>query len=698
MAKKIIIDATYPGNTRVALINDKNIIESIEYETENKQQIKGNIYLAKIVRIEPSLQAAFIEYGSTKNGFLPFSEIHPDYYNIPSEDKKNTDSKVTFNAITPPKITSEDMEEQEGGRAIVTDEELAVDPDSLKVKEEVDLDSPDGEGSEAEDAAKATQYKIQDVIKKGQVILVQAQKDERGNKGASFSSFISLAGKYCVLMPNMAKHNGISRRISSLEERRRLRDIITSLTSEDSGSSSVIVRTDGIGKTTYEIKRDYDYLARLWNRVREATIKANAPAFIHMEEGIIIKTIRDMFDNSVSEILLQGSVAYKSALDFIQNILPSDAAKLKEYKAKTPIFTKFGIEGQLANLYQPISHLPSGGYIVINPTEALISIDVNSGKATGERNIEETAFKTNLEAAVEIARQLRLRDLSGLIVIDFIDMYESKNRRAVERELRQSFSRDRARIQTGNLSPFGLLEMSRQRIKSSFLESNSKICHHCNGKGLVRADQSNAMLILRTIENEIFKNHVDVVNVYANLDAVLYIINTKRREISSIEERYKTKLNFYQDTSATADSFSIEKIKTAVVEPDLKEYAMLAQESSFSAEEDAPDHAAEHVLQDNQSTDEPREAKRSKKRRPNNRKRGPRREEGATADGAVVESGEEKAPAAAQPAHDEDASPKIPKPAEDVDGNVEPAPRAYKPRPRRTRKKIGAPSAPVVEG
>lgn len=699
MAKKIIIDATYPGNTRVALINDKNIIESIEYETENKQQIKGNIYLAKIIRIEPSLQAAFIEYGSTKNGFLPFSEIHPDYYNIPSEDKKSNDNKVTFNAITPPKITSEDMEEQEGGRAAVTDEELAVDPDSLKVKEEVDIDSSDSEASESENAAKDNQYKIQDVIKKGQVILVQAQKDERGNKGASFSSYISLAGKYCVLMPNMPKHNGISRRISSLEERRRLRDIITSLTSEDSGSSSVIVRTDGIGKTTYEIKRDYDYLARLWNRVREATIKANAPAFIHMEEGIIIKTIRDMFDNSVSEILLQGSVAYKSALDFIQNILPSDAAKLKEYKAKTPIFTKFGIEGQLANLYQPISHLPSGGYIVINPTEALISIDVNSGKATGERNIEETAFKTNLEAASEIARQLRLRDLSGLIVIDFIDMYESKNRRAVERELRQSFSRDRARIQTGNLSPFGLLEMSRQRIKSSFLESNSKICHHCNGKGLVRADQSNAMLILRTIENEIFKNHVDVVNVYASLDAVLYIINTKRREISSIEERYKMKLNFYQDTSATADSFSIEKIKTAVVEADPKEYAMLAQESSFAVEEDAPDHAG-HELQDNQSTDEPREAKRSKKRRPNNRKRGPRREEGATAaDGAVVESAqEEKAPAAAKPVYDEDASPKIPKPAEDVDGNVEAAPRAHKPRPRRARKKIGAPTQAPVEG
>lgn len=689
MAKKIIIDATYPDNIRVALINEKNIIESIEYETENKQQIKGNIYLAKIVRIEPSLQAAFIEYGSTKNGFLPFSEIHPDYYNIPTEDKK-----VTFSAITPPKITSEDIAEQEGERVKITDEDPAADPDSLQIKEEIEIDAQEALGEEASN--KAPQYKIQDVIKKGQVILVQAQKDERGNKGASFSSFISLAGKYCVLMPNMPKHNGISRRISNLEERRRLRDIITSLTAEDSASASIIVRTDGIGKTTYEIKKDYDYLARLWNRVREATIKATAPAFIHMEEGIIIKTIRDMFDNSVSEILLQGSKAYKSALEFVQNILPpSDAAKLKEYKAKTPIFTKFGIESQLASLYQPISHLPSGGYIVINPTEALISIDVNSGKATGERNIEETAFKTNLEAAAEIARQLRLRDLSGLVVIDFIDMYDSKNRKAVERALRQSFSRDRARIQTGTLSPFGLLEMSRQRIKSSFLESNSKICHHCNGKGLVRADQSNAMLILRTIENEIFKNHVDIVNVFANIDAVLYLINNRRREISSIEERYKMKLNFFQDVSATADSFSIEKIRNAAVTEDLKEYAIV-DSMHFMDEESEVQACVDHAPENTSIAEDSRENKRPKKKRSNNRKRGPRRPESDQGD-HVPASGD-VFPMIEKEAIKDDVAPKIERPTEDVDGNVMASPKPHKARPRRVRKKIGAPSANAVEG
>lgn len=562
MAKKIVIDATYTEDTRVALINEKNIIESIEYETENKQQIKGNIYLAKIVRIEPSLQAAFIEYKNGKNGFLPFSEIHPDYYHIPTEDRKDNENVVAFKAITPPEITSEDLEEQRpiSTSAMTTEDEVAV--NFLDVTDQ-DIFSDNEVITETSDQElREREYKIQDVMKKGQVILVQAQKEERGNKGAAFTSYISLAGKYCVLMPNKFGNNGISRRIASLEERRRLRNIISDLTGDDKSSASVIVRTAGVGKTTYEIKRDYDYLARLWNRIREATMKSVAPAFIHMEEGIIIKTMRDMFDGSVSEILLQGPDAYKAAAEFMQNIVPSDAHKLKEYKGKVPIFTKFGIESQISALYQPIAHLPSGGYIVINPTEALISIDVNSGKATSERNVEETALKTNLEAATEIARQLRLRDLSGLIVVDFIDMYESKNRKLVERTFRQSLGRDRARIQTGQLSTFGLLEMSRQRIKSSFLEANSKICHHCNGKGVVRADASNAMLILRTVENEVFKHHVDVVNVFAHIDSVLYIMNNKRKEVVDIERKYNLKLNFMPDINSTSDSFSIEKIRS----------------------------------------------------------------------------------------------------------------------------------------
>lgn len=612
--KKIIIDATYPQDTRVALINEKNIVELIEYETESKQQIKGNIYLAKIIRIEPSLQAAFIEYGSGKNGFLPFAEIHPNYYNIPVEDKKAMESVVAFDAITPPDITSDDLAEQESFSKEITIEDTNLDPDMLAIKEEeIETDSDTDEDSDNH----YRDYKIQDVIKKGQVILVQAQKEERGNKGASFTSYISLAGKYCVLMPNKSNQNGISRRISNLSERRRLRDIVSNLTSGDSSVSSVIVRTAGIGKTTYEIKRDYDYLARLWNRVREATMKSFAPAFIHMEDGIIIKTIRDMFDNSVSEILLQGPSSYKAAADFMQNIMPSDSNKLKEYKGKTPIFTKFGVENQLSDLYKPVVKLSSGGYIVINPTEALISIDVNSGKATSERNIEETAFKTNIEAAEEIARQLRLRDLSGLIVVDFIDMYDSKNRRSVEKTFRQSLTRDRARIQTGSLSPFGLLEMSRQRIKVSFLEANSKICHHCNGKGVVRADQSNAMLILRTIENEVFKNGSDIVNVFAHLDSILYIMNHKRKEVSAIESKYNLKLNFFPDSEATSDSFSIEKIRASENKREEKQESVLSQSTPFTeaSSEDVSVTVTSSHSKDEEMLVDKEPSKRSKKRK-----------------------------------------------------------------------------------
>lgn len=613
--KKIIIDANYPSETRVALLNENNSIEAIEYDTANKHQIKGNIYLGKIVRIEPALQAAFVEYGSGRNGFLPFSEIHPDYYNIPALDKETKDQLATLHKMTPPEITSEDMAEKASAKDVGEIEEGSLDPDMLQIKDDVD----NGDDNEIEsissrdtDSNAYRNYKIQDVIKKGQVILLQAQKEERGNKGASFTSYISLAGKYCVLMPNRPGHNGISRRIASLEERRRLREIVSSLTAEDSSNVSIIVRTAGIARTTYDIKRDYDYLARLWNRVREATIKATAPAFIHMEDGIILKTIRDMLDHNVSEIIVQGASAHKDSAEFIQNIIPSEAGKLKEYKNKVPIFTKFGIEDQLSNLYQPVAKLPSGGYIVINPTEALISIDVNSGKATSERNIEETAAKTNIEAAVEVARQLRLRDLSGLVVIDFIDMYETKNKRLVEKTLRQNLTRDRARIQTGNISPFGLLEMSRQRIRSSFLEANSKICHHCSGKGVVRADESNAMLILRTVENEMMTGSADTVNIFAHLDVVLYLVNHKRKEIAGIESKHGIKLSFLHDVNATSDSFSMEKLKGVLKSDDDSQYkleAMLSSNELFEAEDAVLLSRSPTESQESKESKEPRQPK-----------------------------------------------------------------------------------------
>jgi len=571
MSKRIIIDANFPNEIRAVLLSSTNNIEDIEYETSAKQQNKGNIYLAKITRIEPSLQAAFIDYGTDKGGFLPFSEIHTDYYNIPVSDQKSTISNLK--EISLPQITNDDIEESNNisnYNTLIDNEELDISTIERlideKIQTELDLDASDSDiemvvSDKNDKAQEHKQYKIQEVIKHGQVLLVQVTKEERGNKGASFTTHISLAGKYCVLMPNTASQNGVSRKISNAEERKRLKKIINHLSDASKTSSSIIVRTAGIGHTTLDIKRDYDYLARLWNKIIESTVKSTAPSFIHEEEGIIQKTIRDMFDHKVKELIIQGTNAYQSAIKFMRDILPTELSRVKEHKNKTPIFTKFGIEDQLSSLYQPIIALPSGGYIVVNPTEALISIDVNSGKATSERNIEETALKTNLEAAKEIARHIKLRDLSGLIVIDFIDMYESRNRKIVERSFKEFLSRDRARIQTGNISSFGLLEMSRQRLRPSFLESNSSICSHCNGKGIVRADESNSMLILRTVENEICNDNLDIVNVFANISTVVYLLNNKRQEISLIESKYNIKLNFNCDPTATSDSYSIEKIK-----------------------------------------------------------------------------------------------------------------------------------------
>lgn len=573
MQKKIIIDANFPSETRVVLLDKNNNIENIEFSSSNKKQIKGNIYLAKITRIEPSLQAAFVDYGEDKSGFLPFSEIHPDYYHIPSTDKQA--DAFAGREISSPEITSEDLAEKRKNNTfheLIDSDEIDINAiakmvdDKLQSNIDIEADENDIEPISKAPSSNEKRYKIQEVLKKGQILLIQATKEERGNKGASLTSYISLAGKYCVLMPNKPSHNGISRKISNHDERKRLKKIIGDLTASNEHSmSSVIARTAGAGHTTLEIKRDYDYLAKLWNKIREATLKSKAPCFIHQEDGILLQTIRDMFDRNVKEIIIQGSQAYNSCVKFMGDILPGEIKAVKEYKSKTPIYTKFGIEDQLIKLYQPIAHLPSGGYIVINPTEALISIDVNSGKSTGERSIEDMALKTNLEAAREVARQARLRDLSGLLVIDFIDLSESKNRKILERSLWEYFSKDKARIQTSQISTFGLLEMSRQRLRPSFLEMNSNMCSHCSGKGVVRADESNAMLILRTVENEIYNGKFNAVNVYGVASSIIYLLNDKRAEIEFIEKKHAIKLNFFIDRDATSDSYSIEKIKVSDV-------------------------------------------------------------------------------------------------------------------------------------
>lgn len=570
MNKKIIIDANFPSETRVVLLGQSNNIEGIEFQTTVRQQNKGNIYLAKVTRIEPSLQAVFIEYGMDKSGFLPFSEIHPNYYNLPASERNFPVN--AFPEIALSNITVEDDKEKPAAiyDSLVDSEEIDLktieDLVESKFQSELNLEAADDieiiqSGPPESNVPQYKQYKVQEVIRKNQILLAQVTKEERGNKCAAFTTYISLAGKYCVLMPNKGSQNGISRKISNGEERKRLKDILNKIVSGDKNAYSVIVRTAGRGSSTLDLKKDYNYLARLWNKIRKSTIKFPAPCFIHEEDSIIRKTIRDMCDHNVKEVVIQGQEAYEDASKFMQDLLPSELAKLKEHKSKTPIFTKFQVEEQLVKLYQPVVTLPSGGYIVINPTEALISIDVNSGKSTSEQNIEETALKTNLEAAKEVAKQVKLRDLSGLIVVDFIDMSEAKNRKIIERSFKEFLSRDRARIQTGNISQFGLLEFSRQRLRSSFLETNSAICSHCNGKGVIRASDANAMLILRTIENEIFEERIDVINVFTNIVSVIYLLNNKRAEIKFIEEKYNIKLNFYSDPNATSDSYSIEKVK-----------------------------------------------------------------------------------------------------------------------------------------
>ncbi|WP_392506143.1 Rne/Rng family ribonuclease [Rickettsia sp. 2024-CO-Wats] len=570
MNKKIIIDANFPNETRVVLLGQSNNIEDIEFQTTVRQQNKGNIYLAKVTRIEPSLQAVFIEYGMDKSGFLPFSEIHPNYYNLPTSERNFPVN--AFPEIALSNITVEDDKEKPAAiyDSLIDSEEIDLktieDLVESKFQSELNLEAADDiemiqSGAPESNIPQYKQYKVQEVISKNQILLVQVTKEERGNKCAAFTTYISLAGKYCVLMPNKGSQNGISRKISNGEERKRLKDILNKIVSGDKNVYSVIVRTAGRGSSTLDLKKDYNYLARLWNKIRKSTINFPAPCFIHEEDSIIRKTIRDMCDHNVKEVVIQGQEGYEDASKFMQDLLPSELAKLKEHKSKTPIFTKFQVEEQLVKLYQPVVTLPSGGYIVINPTEALISIDVNSGKSTSEQNIEETALKTNLEAAKEVAKQVKLRDLSGLIVVDFIDMSEAKNRKIIERSFKEFLSRDRARIQTGNISQFGLLEFSRQRLRSSFLETHSAICSHCNGKGVIRASDANAMLILRTIENEIFEERIDVINVFTNIVSVIYLLNNKRAEIKFIEEKYNIKLNFYSDPNATSDSYSIEKVK-----------------------------------------------------------------------------------------------------------------------------------------
>ena len=562
MAKKLLIDAKQPEETRVVLLNG-NRIEDFDQETTTKLQNKGNIYLARVTRVEPSLQAAFVEYGGTKHGFLAFSEIHPDYYRIPVEDRKalteemikakepNLDEKPNLEIDKEIK-DSKDLENNDDQNLNHSTELLVVN----EKKEKPEVISEEDDTNSINETKIFKRYKIQEVISKRQILLVQVAKEERGNKGAALTTYISLAGRYCVLMPNTIKGGGVSRKISKIEDRKRLKSIIEEMKMPE--GMAVIIRTAGSDRTKAELKKDFTYLQNLWDTIREKTIKSTAPILINEEGNLIKRTIRDLYDSNVNEILVSGENAYNTAKSYMKEMLPSQIKRVKAFKdTKNSIFQKYNVEKQLDSMYLPSVKLKSGGYIVINQTEALVAIDVNSGRATKERNIEETALSTNIEAAEEVARQLKLRDLSGLIVIDFIDMEGYKNQHSVERKLKEAMSSDRARIQIGRISHFGLLELSRQRLRPSVSENYFSACDTCGGTGVVRSVESSALRVLRKIEDTNIRN--ELLNVFVPSIIGMYILNQKRKSISEIEEKLNISINFQFDDQDNDLDCKIEK-------------------------------------------------------------------------------------------------------------------------------------------
>ncbi|MBP9232646.1 MAG: Rne/Rng family ribonuclease, partial [Phenylobacterium sp.] len=495
-------------------------VEEFDFESQNRKQLRGNIYLAKVTRVEPSLQAAFIEYGGNRHGFLAFNEIHPDYYQIPVADRE---------ALMREEADDEDDHPEPRGRSNPSSENDDDDDDASDADEDDVMD---------EEVARRRRrlmrrYKIQEVIRRRQIMLVQVVKEERGNKGAALTTYLSLAGRYGVLMPNTARGGGISRKITTVTDRKRLKGVVQSL--DVPQGMGLIVRTAGAKRTKAEIKRDYEYLLRLWENIRDTTLHSVAPALIYEEEDLVKRTIRDLYDKDIDEVWVEGEAGFKEARDFMRMLMPSQAKKVQAYREATPLFVKHKVEDHLAQIYTPTVPLRSGGYLVINQTEALVAVDVNSGRATRERNIEATALKTNMEAAEETARQLRLRDLAGLIVIDFIDMDESKNNRAVEKKLKDALKDDRARVQMGKISGFGLMEISRQRRRSGVLEGTTHVCEHCAGTGRVRSVESSALSALRTVEGEALKGGGEA-TLKVPRAVGLYILNEKRNHLARINE------------------------------------------------------------------------------------------------------------------------------------------------------------------
>ncbi|MBN9037367.1 MAG: Rne/Rng family ribonuclease [Rhizobiales bacterium] len=724
MPNKMLIDASHPEETRVVVVRGSRI-EEFDFESQDKKQLKGNIYLARVTRVEPSLQAAFVEYGGNRHGFLAFSEIHPDYYQIPVADRQ---ALLRAEAEAAEAEDEEEEEERRGGRrrrrgrnrggdrhqsrasgeeagddeasseassddashdahggdgehaeAFHEDEaageaddhasddhssdDHAGDEASSSMAHEAggdvvseplpvngDLEEVNGSGSEphdvesvgADDAveevrtrrrAPRRQYKIQEVIKRRQILLVQVVKEERGNKGAALTTYLSLAGRYSVLMPNTARGGGISRKITNATDRKRLKDVVKDL--EVPQGMGVILRTAGESRTKAEIKRDYEYLMRLWENVRSLTLQSTAPALVYEEGSLIKRSVRDLYNKDIDEIQVAGDDGYREAKDFMRMLMPSHAKVVQPYKDNVPLFVRYGVESQLDKMLQPQVTLKSGGYLIINQTEALVAIDVNSGRSTREHSIEDTALQTNLEAAEEVARQLRLRDMAGLIVIDFIDMEENRNNRSVEKRLKDHLKNDRARIQVGRISHFGLLEMSRQRIRASVLESTMQPCPHCGGTGHVRSESSVALLVLRAIEEFLLKDSRFHITVRTPASTALYVLNHKRSNLADLERRFGLTITIEVDENVGATHYAISKaavverpanapaapvIEPPALEPEDDEDEVVA-EAEDEDEETAPRSAAEDAGRSEQHGDQPRKRRRRRRRRGRDRDR-----------------------------------------------------------------------------
>jgi len=629
MAKKMLIDATHAEQTRVVVV-DGNKVEEFDFETQSRRQLAGNIYLAKVTRVEPSLQAAFVDYGGNRHGFLAFSEIHPDYYQIPVADRQAlmAEEKAYAEAMAAEAEAADEEREKPKRRrrrrgksaaADTKDPVVTKELDSVDGMETIDLDEGEAEGekspaedetptdeqavdvdaeAEAEDAAdadeadtdddddapvdtgiesvaqedvaeevrpvrkpRARRYKIQEVVKVRQILLVQVVKEERGNKGAALTTYLSLAGRYCVLMPNTARGGGISRKITNAADRKKLKEIAQGIEVPD--GAGLIVRTAGAKRTKTEIKRDYEYLQRMWEQIRSLTLESIAPAMIYEEGDLIKRSIRDLYNREIDEILVEGDAGYRNAKDTMKMIMPSHAKNVKHYQDGKPLFARYQVESFMDGMFNPTVQLKSGGYLVIGITEALVAIDVNSGRATKEGSIEQTALKTNLEAAAEVARQLRLRDLAGLIVIDFIDMEERRNNTAVEKLMKDKLKTDRARIQVGRISGFGLMEMSRQRLRPGMLEATTQPCQHCHGTGLLRSEDNMGLSILRDIEEEGARRRSKEVLVKVPVAIANFLINQKREAITQIETAHGMSVRVEADPALISPDYSLEKFKSA---------------------------------------------------------------------------------------------------------------------------------------